>query len=69
LAQGEKQARSFALRFYLAAIVFAGLEDFAKYTWHLTGAALFIRDAIDAVFWTVALIISIIIAVKFLTRK
>lgn len=59
----------FALRFYPVAVVYAILEDFTKDRWRLTGAGLFIRNTVDALFWTVAFILSIIVTIRFLTRK
>ena len=57
------------LGFYVIVILFATGQDFVKYEWHLSGAALFVSNAINAIFWTAAAIGWISIMVKFLTRK
>lgn len=56
------------LWFCIVVFLFSVVEDFIHYRWHLTGMIKFINDTINAVFWTAAVIIWILIMVKFLTR-
>jgi hypothetical protein len=68
--QRERSKLSFYnLVFCAVVILFAAGQDFVKYTWHLTGTALFVSDTINVVSWAAAVIIWIVITIKFVRRK